>query len=99
MHDLVTVGADGHPVLEVYVQPGAARDGLVGRHGHALKIRVAAPAEAGRANRSCMALLAATLDVPAASIELVSGPTHRHKRFRFTAVSAEALVERLTAFS
>jgi uncharacterized protein (TIGR00251 family) len=93
--DLITIGRDGQPVLAVYVQPGAAREGVVGRHGDALKVRVAAPAEAGRANRACRALLAKALAVPAGSVELVSGTTNRQKRFRFASLTTEELARRL----
>lgn len=94
---MISEDPDGRPVLAVYVQPGAARDGVVGRHGDALKVRVAAPAEGGRANRAVQSLLAGGLEVPANAVELVSGAAHRRKRFRFPSLTAQELMDRLDA--
>ena len=49
--------------LRLRVVPGATRSGVVGRHGDAWKVRVSAPAEAGRANDAVLALLADVLGV------------------------------------
>jgi len=69
-------------VLRVHVQPGAGRSAVVGRHGDALKVRVAAPPVEGRANEATRALLAEALAVPEADVELTSGQSSRTKRFR-----------------
>jgi uncharacterized protein (TIGR00251 family) len=94
---LIATGADGRPVLAVHVQPGASRQGVTGRHGDALKLRVAAPATSGRANRAAQDLLARTFGVPRAAVELVAGAGHRQKRFRFTTLTPGELARRLTA--
>lgn len=84
-------GADASGVvLRVHLQPGAGRSAVVGRHGDALKVRVAVPPERGRANDAAAALLAATFGVPAGSVELVSGAGSRSKRFALRGVEPGA---------
>ena len=93
VHDLFEVrgGDDGEPevVLRVHVQPGAGRSAVVGRHGTALKVRVAAPPVGGRANDACAELLAEAFGVKSAHVELIGGGTSRAKTFRLTGVDGE----------
>jgi uncharacterized protein (TIGR00251 family) len=91
--ELYRTADDGAVVLNVHVQPGAGRTAVVGRHGTALKVRVAAPPEGGRANDACRALLAETFG--AATVELVGGETSRQKRFRLSALDLEEFRRRL----
>jgi uncharacterized protein (TIGR00251 family) len=65
--------------LRLRVSPGATRSRVVGRHGEGWKIRVAAPAEDGRANDALVRLLAQTLGVSHAQVTLVSGHAARDK--------------------
>jgi uncharacterized protein (TIGR00251 family) len=76
-------------VLRVHVQPGAGRSAVVGRHGDALKLKVAAPPEGGRANEAVAALIATTLGVDRAAVTLASGTTSRSKRFRIGPVDLD----------
>jgi uncharacterized protein (TIGR00251 family) len=69
-------------VLRVHVQPGAGRSAATGRYGDALKIRVAAPPEGGRANQATVALIASLVGVKEAQVTLVSGQASRSKRLR-----------------
>ena len=85
-HDLFTADGDDAVVVSIHAQPGAGRTEVVGRHGTALKVRVAAPPEQGRANDALVALLAEQLGVPAASVTLTGGATSRSKRFRVEGV-------------
>ena len=80
-------------VVHLHVQPGAGRTAVTGRHGNAVKVKVGAPPEGGRANDAVLALMAEVLGVPVASIALVGGATSREKRVRVTGV-APADVER-----
>ena len=77
-------------MLSAHVQPGAGRSALTGRHGAALKVRVAAPPEGGRANAASADLLAETFGLEAGQVELVSGPSSRSKQFRLTGVDVDA---------
>jgi uncharacterized protein len=69
----------GRTRLKRRVSPGARKPGIAGRRGDAWKVRVAEPPEHGRANEGVLRLLAATLDVPRARLELVSGHASRDK--------------------
>jgi uncharacterized protein len=77
--------------LAVYVQPRASRTGVVGVHGKAIKIRVAAPPVDGAANTELIRFLAKTLSVPRASVEIVTGSGSRHKRVRVRGLDTDAL--------
>ena len=90
------VRADGDAiVLTVHVQPRAGRTAVVGRHGDAMKLRVAAPPVDDRANEAATTLLGEILDVAPSQIELVSGARSRVKRFRTRGVDLETAVERV----
>ena len=86
---------DGKVVLRVHVQPGAGRTAVQGVHGNALKVRVAAPPEKGRANEACAALVAELADVKPAAVELTNGSTARAKQFTVTGADVDELVRRL----
>ncbi len=83
--------------LRLRVVPGARRPGVVGRHGDAWKLRVSAPAEAGRANDAVLALLAETLNVSRRDLELTSGQSSRDKVVALDGLSSEAAETRLAA--
>jgi uncharacterized protein (TIGR00251 family) len=82
---------DDHVVVHVHVHPGAGRTAVVGRHGDALKVKVAAPPTDGRANDAVVKLLAETLDVKAAAVSVVSGASSRTKRVRIDGIEPEVL--------
>jgi uncharacterized protein (TIGR00251 family) len=91
MHqDLFEVSGDDAVVLAVHVQPGAGRTAVVGRHGTAVKVRVAAPPLGGRANQAVVELLAETFGVKPAAVELTSGEKSRSKRFRISGLDVDA---------
>jgi uncharacterized protein (TIGR00251 family) len=92
------VAAPFHPhpdgvVVEVWVVPGASRSGVVGLHGDALKVRVAAPPERNRANAALEDLLAAAAAADRAAV--VAGGTGRRKRVLLEGVSAADAEARL----
>jgi uncharacterized protein (TIGR00251 family) len=87
-------GADS-VVLRVHVAPGAGRSAVVGRHGDALKVRVAAPPVGGRANTATSELLAESFGLKGGDVELVSGDTSRSKRFRLSGLDLEDFERRL----
>jgi uncharacterized protein (TIGR00251 family) len=82
-------------VLHVHVQPSAGRTAVVGRHGDAVKMRVAAPPVEDRANAAVTELLAELFGIKASAVELVSGGSSRMKRFRLRGVDVETIDSRL----
>jgi uncharacterized protein len=95
MSDAFDVLDDGSAVLALYVQPGAARPALVGWHHEALKVRVSAPAEGGRANAAVVRLVAQALGMRRRDVELIAGATSRHKRVRLRNIAPDVLHQRL----
>jgi uncharacterized protein (TIGR00251 family) len=83
--------------LRLRVSPGAGRSAVVGRHGDAWKVRVAAAPERGRANEAVVRLLSETLDVPPPSITLVSGLAARDKIVELTGIGPEEIDRRLSS--
>ena len=87
-----------HPdgvVVAVWVVPGAARDEVVGYHDRALRVRVSAPAEGGKANRAAAALVARA--VGGRRGEVLSGQAARRKQVLVFGVAVAAAAERLDA--
>ncbi len=81
----------GFARIALKVVPGASRSGVVGWLGDSLKVRVAAPAEGGRANAAVIELLAAVLDVPRQSVTIAAGSSSPRKIVEISAMSeAEA---------
>jgi uncharacterized protein (TIGR00251 family) len=83
--------------LRLRVSPGARRAGIVGRHGDAWKVRVAAPPVDGRANAAVVELLAQTLAVPASAVAVVSGHGARDKIVAVAGLEAVEAYKRLAA--
>jgi len=83
--DPLSAHPEGTEVL-VWVVPGASRTEITGLHDGALRIRVAAPPEGGKANKAVVATLAFATG---ASARLLAGAAARRKR-----VLIEGLSER-----
>jgi uncharacterized protein len=83
--------------LRLRVAPGATRAGVVGRHGDAWKVRVAAPAEGGRANHAVVRLLAETFALPRTAVTLVSGHGTRDKIVELAGIDPEDIERRLSS--
>jgi hypothetical protein len=79
-------------LLELHVQPGAKRTGVVGEHGGRLKLKIAAPAVDNKANTHLLAWLAARLGVPKSAVHLVRGETSRQKTVAVAGVETPWLV-------
>lgn len=88
---------DGGIEIDVWVQPNASSDRLVGLHGDAIKVRVAAPPEKGRANEAVCALVATALGIRAADVRVVRGDTARRKVVRAEGITLQTAVSRIGA--
>ena len=73
----------------VRVQPRAARSGVAGLHGEALRVRLSAPPVDGAANEELVELLAERLGVPRRDVSIVGGAASRSKLVEVRGVSAE----------
>ena len=81
--------------LRLRVSPKAASNRLVGWHGEALKLRVTAAPERGKANDAVIALLAEALALPRQAITLVQGETAQDKIVEIAALEADEIRRRI----
>jgi len=81
--------------LRVWVQPAAARSEIVGFHGEALKIRIAAPAREGRANETLVEFLADFFGLSRSQISIIRGEKTREKVLFLRGIKAEELAGKL----
>ena len=79
--------------VAVRVQPNAARSQVVGFQDDVLRVRVAAPAREGRANRALVDLLAESLGVPRSAVTILRGQTSRDKVVEVRGATPESLRE------
>ncbi len=79
----------------VKVTPRAARTGWAGRHGDAVRIRVAAPPVDDRANRELTRFLAEEFGVAASAVDVVAGAASPRKLVQIRGWSADELARRL----
>ena len=81
--------ADGRATLTLHIQPGAKKTEVVGLHGNALKIRLAAPPVDGKANHALIGFIAERLGVAKSAITLKSGHSSRRKVLELAAPCGE----------
>ena len=74
--------ADDFCLLRVRAVPNAKKTQFAGTLGDAVKIKVQAVPEGGRANAELAAFLAGTLSLPKRAVSVVSGETSRDKILR-----------------
>ncbi|SFP53881.1 hypothetical protein SAMN05216419_100624 [Nitrosomonas cryotolerans] len=65
--------------LTLHIQTGARCTEVVGLHGNALKIKLAAPPVEGKANAALLRFLAKNFNVPLCQVTLKQGHKSRHK--------------------
>jgi uncharacterized protein len=82
-------------VLSLHVQPSAKKTEVVGQHGDALKIRLAAPPAEGKANECLLAYVAEALNIPKRQVRWISGLRSRNKRIAVEGMTAEEIERRM----
>jgi len=83
--------------VRLRIVPNAKRSEVVGRHGEAIKIKVAAPALEGRANEALIEFLASTLGLPRRGVQLVTGEKSRDKIIEVATLDQATAESRLLA--
>jgi len=81
--------------LTLRVQPRASRNELAGRHGQALRLRLAAPPVDGAANDALLRFLADVLHLPRSALTLVAGPASRSKVVQVAGLAPAEVARRL----
>ncbi len=80
-------------ILPVRASAGAKRNTVGGTHQGMLRVSVTQSPEKGKANQAMTQLLAKKLGVAQAAVLLVSGQTHRQKRFLIVGKTRKQLQE------
>jgi len=82
-------------VFAVKVVPGSSKTAISGLHNGMLKIKVAAPAKKGKANKCLLEFLAKQLGVKKNAVRIISGKTSPVKHLQVSGVPAETLQKKL----
>jgi uncharacterized protein (TIGR00251 family) len=89
---------DGGVRLRLRVKAGGRRNAILGSHGGALKLTVTAAPEKGKANRAVLDVLAGALDLPASSLEILSGKSSPDKVV-LVPLDKKTLIEKLSGLA
>lgn len=81
--------------LPIKVVPASSRDGVTGWLGDALKVRVRAPAERGKANLAVEKIVAEAIGVAPESVRVVKGHTSPRKVLEISGISESEVHSRL----
>lgn len=81
--------------LAVKVVPGASRTEISGWLGEALKVRVSAPPERGRANEALVVLIADRLGLPTGAVRVAAGAGSPRKTIEIAGLSEQEVRDRL----
>jgi uncharacterized protein len=83
--------------IQVKLQPKASENRITGYDGDALRVRVTAAPENGKANEALVSLLSECLGLPKSRIVLLRGHTARTKLLEFEGTDMEELLSLLSA--
>jgi hypothetical protein len=87
---------DGSVELRIYCQPRASKTEIVGLHGDAIKVRLAAPPVEGQANTKLCQFLSKFFDVPRQEVQILAGEGARQKRVLITGKTVQDILGRLS---
>jgi uncharacterized protein len=82
-------------IIGVKVNPRASCDEIVGWHGGALKVRIAAPPVDGKANDALRALLAKRLGLRVSAVSIAAGAGSAYKRVAIDGLTVDEIERRL----
>lgn len=82
---------DGGTRLRVRAQPRASRSEIVGEHGDAVRVRLAAPPVDGAANDELVRVLAKALHIAPSRVSVVAGATGRDKVVHIDGLEPDAV--------
>ena len=82
--------------LRIKVVPASSRDCIAGWLGEALKIRVRAPAERGKANAAVVEIVAKALGLPKECARIVTGKASARKVIEISGLSESEIHRRLS---
>jgi hypothetical protein len=83
--------------LHIKVQPRASRNEIGAALGDELKIKVTAPPVDSAANEALVRFVAEVLDCPRSCVQLIRGPTSRHKVVAIRGLSAKHITDALVS--
>lgn len=83
--------------IALKVVPGSTREGIAGWLGDALKVRVRAPAEAGRANEAVVRVVAAALGLSTEAVRIAAGGASPKKILEIDGLDLATLRARIDA--
>lgn len=92
MSALTVREGEGVVRFAVHAQPRASRSEIVGLHGDALKVRLAAPPVDGAANEALVELIARSLGVARRAVRIAAGASSRAKTVEVEGVDAAAVL-------
>ncbi len=81
--------------FKVKVQPGAAKNEIIGVQGDVLKIKINAPPMRGKANKALMDFLVKELGVKKSEVEILGGHASRVKTIKVVGEGTEKILQEL----
>lgn len=90
------MGQAGKLRIAVRVVPNASRNEIVGWMGDELKIKLQAPPEGGRANKTLIEFLSKSLQLARREVTIASGEKSRRKQLEITSLSLEDLNRKIS---